>query len=334
MLRLALAAGVAGLLLGCGAVNPPASSQSLVPWLPLPADLTPLPVASPRPVPIPAGTPTCTLSNLRAAYFGSNGATGHVLTSFAFTTTDAQACKLDGTPIVALLDAAGRSLGFKNRDPYFPNEVIGPALVEPGPAPTPGQGLRSGPAGLTIDWISQPEACPGQLGAKVAKVGIDISGVGTLTVAIPDEPAGYPCQGVGVGAIADPPVEDASAPQPPAPNSSIVAPSSVRQGEQLRYVATLSNPTKLPIDLRSHCPNYEEELFANNQPGSPPLGGKHFYRLNCEAAGTLVPGKPMAFAMVLQLPADAPLGAYTLVFNISLATATTKVPTTAPVAIV
>ena len=199
--------------------------------------------------------------------------------------------------------------------------------------PAPYEGFKYGQAGLTIDWISQPEFCPGDAGAKVAKVKIAITGVGTLTIAIPDEPAGYRCQGVGVGAFADPPIEDNSPPEPPVPDPSIAAPSKVKAGDQLRFVVTLSNPTKLPIDLRAHCPNYEEELFADMQSGSPPLGGKHFYRLNCEAAGILMPGKPLPFAMVLQVPAGTAPGTYTLVFNIGLSNAMTKFATQATVAI-
>jgi hypothetical protein len=341
MVRLSLAAGAAVLLIGCGAVHPLTSNASpvpstgsTVPWLPLAADLTPLPVSSPQAAPVPMGTPACTLAQLEPAFVGSNGAGGHVLTSFGFATRGVNACRLDGTPTITLLDASGHDLAFKNRAPFFPNEVSGPALVDPGPMPTFGTGFKDGQARLTIDWISQPEACQGETAAMVAKVRIAISGVGTLTIRIPDEPAGYRCQGVGVGALADPPIEDNSPPEPPAPDPSIAAPSKVKAGDQLRFVVTLSNPTKLPIDLRAHCPNYEEELFFDIQAGSPPLGGKHFYGLNCEAAGILMPGKPMAFAMVLQVPADATRGTYTLVFNIGSSNAMTKFATQATVAIV
>jgi Protein of unknown function (DUF4232) len=340
MVRLSLALGAAALLVACGAVHPLTASTSpvpsngsVVPWLPLAADLTPLSVPSPQAVPVPAGTPACTLAELESAFVGSNGAGGHVLTSFEFATRGSTACQLDGTPNITLLDASGHELGFKNRAPFFPDEVSGPALVEPGAAPAPYEGFKYGQVGLTIDWISQPEFCPGDGGVKVAKVRIGIAGVGTLTIGIPDEPAGYRCQGVGVGALADPPIQDNAPPEPPAPDASIAAPSKVKAGDQLRFVVTLSNSTKLPIDLRTHCPNYEEELFFNIQAGSPPLGGKHFYRLNCEAAGILMPGKPMAFAMILQVPADATRGIYTLVFNIGSSNAMTKFATQATVAI-
>jgi len=324
VLRLFAALAVAALVCGCGAVHPLTSSQSTVPWLPLPADLTPLPVASPLPVPVSRGTPTCLLSDLEGAVIGSNGATGHVLTVFAFATSSAQACQVNGTPVVTLMDGSGGVLGFKNRAPYFPDEVSGPALIEPGPAPIFGLGPKYGEAALTIDWISQPESCPGDAAAKIATARIEIAGVGTVSVGIPAEPPGYACAGVGVGALADPVIPGVTPPEPPVPAPSIVAPAKVKAGDRLTYVVTLSNPTKLPLDLRKQCPNYEEELFADIENGSPPLGGKHLYRLNCEAAGVLKPGAPMSFAMVFDVPADTAPGSYTLAFMIGYGNAMSR----------
>jgi len=322
------------LIAACGAVHPPTTSQGTVPWLPLPADLSPRPVAPPQAVPVPPGTPACTLADLDGAFTGRNGAGGHVLASFAFSGRRSEACQVEGTPAVTLLDAAGRDLRFKDRAPFSPDELAGPALVEPGPAPVEGEGLKYGQAGFTIDWVSQPEACPGEDGSQVSLVKVGIANVGTLTLRLPAMPVAYACQGVGVGALAGPPAQVEAPGEPPIPNPAIVAPSKVKTGEQLKYFVILTNPTKLPIDLRLNCPNYEEELFADIVHGTPPLGGKHFYRLNCKAAGVLDPGKSMSFAMVLQVPADAAPGSYTLIFNIGNANAMTKFATTAVVQIV
>ena len=326
MVRTAIALAAAALVFGCGGVHPLTSSSAsaAVPWLPLPPDLTPIVAPSPKAVPVPPGTPACTPAELQPAVIGSNGATGHVLTFFAFSTRGAQACQVEGTPAVALLDAAGHDLGFQNRDPYFPNEVTGPALVNPGTAPTPGLGLKVGMAGLTIDWISQPEACPGEAPSKVAAARVDIAAVGTVTVAVPPEPDGYSCQGVGVGDLAEPPVEYEAPAAPPLPVATISAPARVKAGATLSFLVTLTNPTPHPIDLRANCPNYEEELFADIFHGSPPLGGKHLYRLNCQAAGVLIPGKPTWFAMQLPVAAGAAPGKYTLIFDLGYANATSK----------
>jgi hypothetical protein len=291
-------------------------------------------VASPQAVPVPPGTPICAASNLEGAFTGRNGAGGHVLISFAFTVRGTQACKVDGTPAVALLDSAGRDLGFKDRVLFASDELSGPALVEPGPVPAEGEGLKFGQAGLTIDWVSQPEACPpGEPASNISAVRIQIANVGAFTYRLPQVPVAYACQGVGVGALAEPPVEVQGPPEPPVPDPAIIAPTKVKAGAQLQYVVTLTNPTKLPIDLRLHCPNYEEELFADIVHGSPPLGGKHFYALNCKAAAELQPGKPRSFAMVLQVPADATPGNYTLIFNIGISNAMIRLGRTAIVQI-
>jgi hypothetical protein len=327
MPRLAAALAVVALLSGCAGVHPMAATTpgaDTVPWLPLPPDLTPAPVPSPQPVPVPEGTPKCSAAELEAAVIGSNGAGGHVLTTFAFASRGQAACELDGTPSVTLFDASGRQLPFADRAPFFPSLVSGPALVESGPAPVLGDGLKYGEAGLTIDWISQPESCPQSAPDSVARARITTANGATLTIDVPREPAGYACQGVGVGNFADLPLPADASPAPLAPQPTIAAPAQVKAGSQLRYTVSLSNEAKLPLDLRKQCPNYEEELFADIVLGSSPLGGKHLYRLNCEAAGTLEPGAPKTFAMVLEVPADAARGAYTLVFNIGGGNAMTK----------
>jgi hypothetical protein len=336
MARLTSALAVAALLSACGALHPLASAQSaVVPWLPLPADMTPRPVASPQAVPVPPGTPICAASELEGAFTGRNGAGGHALESFAFSARGVKACQVEGTPVITLLDAAGHDLGFKNRAPFFPNEVSGPALVLPGPVPFEAEGLKYGQAGLTIDWVTQPEACPpGAAGSQVSTVRIAIANVGSFSYRLPQVPEAYACQGVGVGALAEPPVDVQGPPEPPVPNPAIIAPTKVTAGAQLQYMVMLTNPAKLPIDLRLHCPNYEEELFADIVHGSPPLGGKHFYALNCRVAGVLQPGERVSFAMVLQVPADATPGSYTLIFNIGISNAMTRIGRTAIVQII
>ena len=332
MPKLAAALAVVALLSGCAGVHSMAATtpvSDIVPWLPLPPDLTPLPEPSPQPVPVPTGTPMCSAADLEAAVIGSNGAGGRVLTVFAFASRGQVACELDGTPDVTLIDASGRQLPFSDQAPFFPNQVSGPALVEPGPVPVLGAGLKSGEAGLTIDWDSQPEACPQTVAVSIARARITTSNGDTLTIDVPQEPAGYACQGVGVGNFADLPIPDNSSPVAPAPQPTIIAPATVKAGSQLRYVVNLTNETKLPIDLRTQCFNYDEEFFVDNAQGTPPLGGKHLYRLNCSAAGVLAPGHPKKFAMVIDVPAAAAPGSYMLAFDIGGGNVTTNVAHTA-----
>ncbi|HKB33703.1 MAG TPA: DUF4232 domain-containing protein [Candidatus Dormibacteraeota bacterium] len=319
MRNVAIAVAMVALLIGCAGTHWSAATSPVpktVPWLPLPPDLTPLPEPSPQPVPVPTGTPMCSAADLEGAVIGSNGAGGHVLTTFAFASRGQVACELDGTPSVTLLDASGRPLPFSIRAPFFPNEVSGPALVVPGPNPVPYEGLTYGQARLTIDWNSQPEVCPQSAPVMVAHARISTANRVTLSIDIPGEPAAYACAGVGVGSFADPPIQTDSRPAAPPPQPTISAPAQVKAGSQLLYVVRLANETKLPIDFGKQCFNYEEELFADMAHGSPPLGGKHFYRLNCAAAGLVGPLASKTFAMVFAVPSGAAPGTYTLVFNI------------------
>ena len=305
------------LLSGCAALQRAGDApvSDTVPWLPLPPDLTPAPEPSPQPVPVPPGTPMCSTAELEVAVIGKNGAGGHILTSFGFASRGQAPCELDGTPSVTLVDASGREFPFADRAPFFSNQLSGPALVDPGPVPVLGE-AKIGQAFLTLDWVTQPETCPGTTPASIAGARITTPDGGTLNVALPQEPDGYACQGVGVGNFADLPLPDSSSPPEPVPQPAIIAPATVMAGAQLRYVVSLSNQGQPPLDLRTHCFNYDEELFVNLEQGAPPLGGKHLYRLNCQAAGILAPGHPGKFAMVVDVPANSAPGSYMLVFNL------------------
>ena len=93
-------------------------------------------------------------------------------------------------------------------------------------------------------------------------------------------------------------------------------PSSGHIGQGLPYLVTLTNEGTQPTDFTSLCPNYEEELFADIVHGSPPLGGKHLYALNCGEAGPIQPGASVTFQMVFLVPRGAPPGTYTLTFGL------------------
>lgn len=299
----------------CAAVHPSATSgPNPIPWLPLAADLTPPPVASPQPFPIPAGTPTCRAQDLTAVDVGSQGATGHVVTSIMFAGRAPSACFLEGTPTVALLDATGHDAGFRQRSPYFPNEVLGPALVEPGPAPATHTGLKYGEASTTIDWVSQPEACLGSEGVSIASAKLGIPGGGTLSVPVVGAPGGYACQGVGASSFEGPPVPVESSPEPLLPAISLQAPAFAKAGQHYRYLATLTNDTSGAMDLGANCPNYFEALVT---PGTGiSITGKQFYRLNCAPAGTLSSGRSARFEIELVVPASVQPGSYDLVFDL------------------
>src|SRR5712691_8171159 len=331
MARAAIGLVVLVLLAGCQRLQAPttvqvtsppqAPSGQVIPWAPLTPNLTP-PAPSLGPAPLPPGTLACQANDLAANVIGSNGATGHVITTFGFTGA-AAGCYLDGTPSVGILDSKGNSIGFRQQAPYFPPLRPGRALIEPGPAPTRDVELKVGQASLNIDWISQPEFCPGVQAAQPATAVISIPGGGIVEIPIPLEPSAYPCAGLGVGDFEGPYVPIQPGPPPPLPAISMQVPSGGRVGQALPYLVTLTDDGSQPIDFTSLCPNYEEELFADIVHGSPPLGGKHLYALNYGPAGSIKPGASITFQMVFLVPVSAAPGKYTLTFGLGYLNAMT-----------
>jgi hypothetical protein len=80
------------------------------------------------------------------------------------------------------------------------------------------------------------------------------------------------------------------------------APSSVVVGQPLRYEVTLSNVSGAPFHF-DRCPPYREAM--DTVPRKQVLG---MYQLNCVPVGTLASAGTVTFAMVLEIPADAPTG--------------------------
>jgi hypothetical protein len=321
---------LAGLVLlavaGCGPLHPLSAASSpagTIPWKAVPADLTPIPLPSRQGAPVPPGTAACTAGDIGGAAVGSQAATGHVIAWFAFAGTGKIDCYMDGTPTLTVLDNAGKALPFALHAPFFPPEVTGPQLVSPGALPAPHAGLKYGQVGLNIDWVSQSEFCPGQAGVTIAKAVIAISGGGSLTISLQPAPQAYACQGLGVSSFEGLPMPVESLPVPDLPAIKLGVQGPAIPGKRFEYLVTLTNDTQQLMNLASRCPNYEEEMFADIGAGNPPLGGKHFYMLNCAPAGTLAPGASRVFQMVFNVPADATPGTYTIAFLMGYSNAMT-----------
>jgi len=313
------------LLAGCENAPHPVPPESgsrpipgVIPWTPLTPNLVP-PSPAQGPVPLPLGTPPCQAIDLTGVVIAQNGAGGHIFIGIRLAGITGGPCFLDGTPAIGLTDSSGHAIAFQQVPPAFgTGRQRAPALIEPGPAPTPGLGLKVGQADLTIDWVTQPEACQPEIQPVIAaKAQIAIPAGGILTMAIPPEPAAYLCSGLGVGAFEGPYVPVQPSPPPPLPAISMSVPSTGRVGVALPYLVTLTNDHPQALDLSALCPTYEEELIPGDlQKGGPPLGGKHFYALNCGPAGSIQPGASVTFQMVFLVPADATPGKYTLFFGL------------------
>ena len=314
MAKALIALFLVALLAGCQKPDhppEPGSSGQAIPWAPLTPNLNPPPLSQ-GPAPIPLNTPACQATDLIGAVIGENSATGHLITTIGFAGVGE--CYLDGTPSVGMLDSSGHPIPFRERALFYPPRQPGRTLVEAGPAPTPNTGLNLGEAGVEIDWATQGDNCPGAQPVVPAEALVAIPAGGVIGITIPAGPGAYVCEGLGVGAFEGPNVPMPASPVPPLPAISMQVPSTVRVGNALHYLVTLADDRNQALDLVELCPTYEEELFADLVNGSPPLGGKHIYSLNCGPAGVLKPGSSVTFQMVFMVPADAAPGKYTLVF--------------------
>jgi hypothetical protein len=323
MARAVLVLSVLILLAGCENAPHPVSSDSgsgpiagVIPWTPLTPNLTP-PSPSMGPAPLPPGTPPCQATDLTGVVIAKNGAGGHIFVSFRFAGVSGGACYLDGTPAIGLIDADGHAIAFRQLPPFGATPQPGPALIEAGPAPAPGLGLKVGQADLTIDWVTQPEACPAGFQAVLpVKAMIAIPAGGIITISMPPEPPAYMCSGLGVGAFEGPYVPVQPSPPPPLPAISMSVPSTGRVGVAFPFLVTLTNDHPQALDLIALCPTYEEELVGDPAKGSPLLGGKHLYALNCEIARSIPAGQAVTFQMVFLDAVDAAPGKYTLFFGL------------------
>jgi len=325
--RFAIAAAALMLVAACGSVRSTGTPEGVIPWAPLPAVYNEVAQPTPRPYPVPAGTPACTASQVHAVGLDGEGATGRFSVGVGFAGATPEACFLDGTPLVKAFGPDGQPIDIKQQTTFGGLASVGPALTEPVPLPYTHQTLQYGQAALVLDWDTQPEMCAGSTGVEIGSVAITLPGGGTLTTAIPTEPLAYACGGLGVGSFqaALQPVDTVPVPPTPdAPAITLRTPSGTAAGATFKYVVTLTNDSKVPINLTATCPNYEEELFADIAHGSPPLGGKHFFGLNCQPAGTLRPGEQADFEMVFPVPPDATPGTYTLMFAIGYTNAMTR----------
>jgi hypothetical protein len=91
-------------------------------------------------------------------------------------------------------------------------------------------------------------------------------------------------------------------------------PPSVRAGDSLMYTVTITNITASSVVFSDPCPAYREDLFPVASLATVSPLGKHRYLLNCRSAGTIDSRAGVTFAMVLDVPATATPGSYTLLW--------------------
>jgi hypothetical protein len=277
----------------------PSSSPGvgIVPW----SSETPAPPLLPIATPIPEAA-ACRLDQLAAGNAGWGGATGSLLGGFLVWNPGGLPCLLQGVPVVAIIDAAGRPLKVSAAAAPSPpaQEIV---LASRQPAPVLNREPPRGLASETLQWFNWCGAAPqGPLslavtlpGGGMLRLPIVFAGGGTSAPRC-DDPAAPSTMTVS-------PFEETPGPSPTEPPAvpaeglrlALEVPDEASAGGALHYIALLTNPTASAIPL-SPCPAYRESLVT-------PTGQlTDDYVLDCLAMPWIGPGETQRFAMVLEIP--------------------------------
>ena len=217
-------------------------------------------------------------------------------------------CLLDSEPTFEIRDATGRRLLVAQSDPL---PASGATILLP----------AGWAAVATIgysDWCTAQPLTPLQADLLVSSDHFPINARAPIPVP--------PCMAAPAtpqpNLFYESPLATAGNPTAPEPDPVDTLPVSVilsrlsptAPGAALEYAVTLTNIDAYdkPISLEALCPAYTERLFL---PGNAGTFETHL-ALNCAPVAVLQSGAPVTFAMRLPIPADAPPGTATLVWQL------------------
>lgn len=93
---------------------------------------------------------------------------------------------------------------------------------------------------------------------------------------------------------------------------TVNAPKTAAVGQTVDFTVTLQNIYYRTLQFNDGCPKYIEALMG-------PDGwttGKEWYVLNCQPIGAVQPGASVLLAMKIAIPASAPTGSYSLIWEL------------------
>lgn len=200
----------------------------------------------------------------------------------------------------------------------------------------PAQATVVGNLGLA-GWCAAPPVEPLRAAIVLGSASLPISGIrGGPVIDVPGCP-GEPGASIESQLFYETPFQSPGPPPEPSPfdpgdslpfNAIAAVPSSAEPGQAMDYTVTLVNTSIYgkPINLSAECPSYVEKLYL---PGTrTPIESR--YLLNCGPAGIMQVGERRTFAMRVDIPADAPSGTATIVWQLGWAGAGDKVQLVIP----
>jgi hypothetical protein len=289
-----------------------AARPRVVPWL----DQRPVKASAHPPL-----APPCRGSVLRARLF-LQGATGSLVGGVNLLNAGSAPCSLLGWPAVSFTGAAASTTPLQVKElPRSPVPLD--VLADP---PGSLRALAPGKSASVSLWWSNwcgpgsvPTGSPG-----TPPDGIDLALAGGTSVVVPlaqaprcDAPQSPSLLSVGPFA----PTERHLPVSSRLPLRAVIVGARpvqvkpglrafrVHRGELLRYQVAVTNTGRRSFRFAgSSCPVYVEQVVP---------GPQQVYVLNCRPAGTLPPGATVLFAMQLRIPANAPLRASSLTWELA-----------------
>jgi Domain of unknown function (DUF4232) len=278
--------------LGCGS----AATSGLVPWAnrPLPRYAIP----EPKLIRYPTSAPACGAQQLRVSQGRSGVGLGNRLQELVFTNAGARPCLLRGYPQVSAETPSGsrRVLRPSRGGTYF-------GQLRPADLPPDGH--------VFLDFATST-GCGGGTRPPVR--------YRDLVFTLPDGES-IRAKWASISAVCGLSMSEFGLPerysQPrPAPGTAgtlrarLQVSPSVRAGTTLRYIVTLSNPTRVTVAFRP-CPGYSEGFYALG------LIVRRSFALNCDSVRTIPAHRHVRYAMRLALPRRAPAGMAKLGWNLN-----------------
>jgi len=314
-LPMVLLLGGCGLLAATVSKPAPAASDLVIPWTGTKPAAYHLGLA----VPIgEAAARACRADDLTATYVGAMGLTnGQMTGAIDFANVSSTPCVLEGIAVVDLFGAKGATI---STSAYTALSTATPVILQP-VAGLSSESVSAGHASVEIDWSLYDEAgagsCPPGL-AQAAAIGITVPGGGTVTTSAisprNDGPITFCPPRFGVGAFQPATPAGAGALVPGQYfQATLKVPATAIVGQALNFQVTVTSVYARPLTFPNGCPAYVVDLGG---PGGWSLG-KTWYVLNCQPMGAVIaPGASFTFAMVLQIPASAPVGSYSLAWGL------------------
>lgn len=286
------------------------TASSVVPW----SSATPAAFVTPSPPPAASGI-LCRAEQLRVGSAGwtpPSQSTQSMMGSFSIWNVSGQPCLLDGSPIVSILDSAGRDLHV--RDTPFSSQPTQPILLPADQTGVAVSGTRpTGTGYVETQWWSlcDTAVAPGSL-----ELVVTLPDGGVLRTKVVSGPVAPCVPGMG-SSFAVGPFEQVPSPAPTEPpaipaqtlNLALEVPAQATRGQAFHYIAALTNPSGHPIALE-RCPAYQESLIGQHSQVVA-----DFY-LNCTACPSIGPGETVRFAMVLDVPTSFAPGDAALVWQL------------------